>query len=272
MIMKLVQNRTQNLSARQEAVGKYLERAQISQPQLKEMYAIYAQYYENTNFPLFLKDFSNKHGAILIFHPKTARIVGFSTMAVHQFEFGHQRYTFVFSGDTVIEREFWGTRALQASFAKLLIKLRFQYPMDEFYWLLISKGYKTYLLMANNNYTYYPNLENKHQHLAPVVEYYCKKFFPQYYCELTKLLNFGEDYQPLKGDVAPITHQMRIENPKIDYFAQLNPTWEQGTELPCIGYLGWSELMLRYPLRFLTKPVSKGRQEAMIYGKQQGAL
>lgn len=249
--------------------GKYMERARITMQQLKEMYEIYALYYENTKFSLFLSDFGNKHGAVLIFHPETHHIVGFSTMALHQFEFGRQRYTFVFSGDTVVQREFWGNRALQSTFMKLLIRLRLQYPLDEFYWLLISKGYKTYLLMANNYYVYYPHFEGKHQHLAPVVEYYCKKFFPDYYNDNSQLLNFGEDYQPLKGEVAPITHNMRLENPKIDYFAKMNPTWQQGTELPCIGYLGWGDLM-RYPLRFLSKPVSKGKQDAMAHAKQQG--
>lgn len=267
MVMKLVKAKMKKPQVKQEPFGKYLERRKISMQQLQEMYAIYAQYYDNTNFPLFLDDFSNKHGAILIFHPKTEQIVGFSTMAIHQFEFGHQRYTFLFSGDTVVKREFWGNRALQATFVKLVMRLRFQYPRDEFYWLLISKGYKTYLLMANNYYVYYPNVEGKHQQLAPVLEYYCKKFFPKYYNEMSHLLNFGEDYQPLKGEVAPITAKMRLDNPKIDYFAKMNPTWEQGTELPCIGYLGWGDIM-RYPLRFFSKPTSKGKQDAMSCRKQ----
>lgn len=244
MVMKLVKAKMKKPQVKQEPFGKYLERRKISMQQLQEMYAIYAQYYDNTNFPLFLDDFSNKHGAILIFHPKTEQIVGFSTMAIHQFEFGHQRYTFLFSGDTVVKR-------------------------DEFYWLLISKGYKTYLLMANNYYVYYPNVEGKHQQLAPVLEYYCKKFFPKYYNKMSHLLNFGEDYQPLKGEVAPITAKMRLDNPKIDYFAKMNPTWEQGTELPCIGYLGWGDIM-RYPLRFFSKPISKGKLEARLCNKQGG--
>jgi hypothetical protein len=49
---------------------------------------------------------------------------------------------------------------------KLIIKLRVKYPFNEFYWLLISKGYKTYLLLANNYYVYYPNVNGENEHLS----------------------------------------------------------------------------------------------------------
>lgn len=254
----------QNKKFKVEAKGQYLERAEISLKHTQEMYAIYACYYENTNFDLFVSDLDKKSGAILIFDTETKIVVGFSTIVLHQFSFGRKKYSFLFSGDTIIKREFWGTRALQTTFVKLALKLRFQYPLDEFYWLLISKGYKTYLLMANNYYIYYPNLTGKFESLAPVLKYYCNTYFPEYYDQETGLINFGSDYQPLKGEVAPITDKMREENPKISFFEQQNPTWKQGTELPCIGYMGWNDFV-RYPFRFLSKAVSKGKQEASAY-------
>ena len=55
-----------------------------------------------------------------------------------------------------------------------MIKLRIKYPFNELYWLLISKGYKTYLLLANNYYVYYPNIKDENQHLSEVVEHYCE--------------------------------------------------------------------------------------------------
>jgi hypothetical protein len=45
-----------------------------------------------------------------------------------------------------------------------------------------------------------------------------RKLFGEYYDKEVGLLNFGDDYQPLKGEVAPITEEMRITNPKIDFF------------------------------------------------------
>ena len=48
----------------------------------------------------------------------------------------------------------------------------------------------------------------------------------------------------LKDDVAEITTDMTDENPKIRHFTKLNPSWQQGTELPCVGevsvHMMWS--------------------------------
>lgn len=242
--------------------ARFVEFSEISRHQAHEMYAIYEKYYENTNFPLFWSDLSKKTGAILIFHPTTNVIVGFSTIAVHHFKLENKNYTTVFSGDTVIEKEFWGSRALIIGMTKFMVKLRFKHPTDKLYWVLISKGYKTYLLLANNYYTYYPHVDGKHTELAPIIEHYCEQYFPKYYDDNTGLLNFGEDYQPLKGEVAPITEKMRRRNRKIKFFEEMNPSWKAGTELPCIGEISWSDLLL-YPTRLFSKPVSQGKREAI---------
>ena len=97
-----------------------------------------------------------------------------------------------------------------------------------------------------------------------VVEHYCEKFFGEYYDKEAGLLNFGDDYQPLKGEVAPITAEMR--DPNIHFFEQKNPTWRAGTELPCIGRLGWKDIA-RFPVKLMTKPTSKGKFEAQLSHK-----
>ncbi|QER39594.1 hypothetical protein F2A31_07655 [Acinetobacter suaedae] len=251
------------LNNKEATYGQYVEKEKIDLAQLKTMYSIYEQYYENTKFSIFVEDFKKKSGAILIFNSKTDQIVGFSTVAVQHFYFEGKDYTVLFSGDTVILREYWGTRTLQSAMLKFMMKLRVKYPFNELYWLLISKGYKTYLLLANNYYVYYPNIKDDNQHLAAVVEHYCENFFSEYYDKKVGLLNFGEDYQPLKGEVAPITDEMRTKNPKIEFFEQLNPTWTAGTELPCIGRLAWKDIA-RFPVKLISKPMSKGRCEAII--------
>lgn len=250
------------LNNKETTYGQYIEMEKIDLDRLKAMYSIYEQYYENTQFEIFVNDFKKKSGAMLIFNSKTDEVVGFSTVAVQHFYLNGKDYTVLFSGDTVILKEFWGNRTLQSTMLKLIIKLRVKYPFNEFYWLLISKGYKTYLLLANNYYVYYPHVNGENEHLSNVIEHYCENFFGEYYDKEVGLLNFGDDYQPLKGEVAPITEEMRITNPKIDFFERKNPTWTTGTELPCIGRLGWKDLA-RFPTRFITKPVSKGKHEAI---------
>lgn len=228
---------------------------------IRQMYQVFSQYYENTSWDVFLHDLSKKTGAFIMRNP-AGRVVGFSTLMRCTINVGGRRVRGLFSGDTVIERAYWGSRALQLEFFKFVIAEKFRFPLDAIHWFLISKGYKTYLLLANNFFTFYPRHDGNQEFLGDIVDAYCQEMFPAYYNRERRILDFGHDYAPLKGDVAEITPQMREENPAIRYFEDLNPEWRRGTELPCIGVVDWSTLF-KYALRFATKPVSKGRLEAM---------
>ncbi|MEC7119065.1 MAG: hypothetical protein VXW65_04060 [Pseudomonadota bacterium] len=218
-----------------EPTGRFQSLEQFTPAELRQMYLLYQQYYANTCYELFERDFRKKTGAFLILHPDTGVIVGFSTVLECRIQVGTQHYPAVFSGDTVIDQAFWGCRTLQRCMYQYLMRMKLRYFYQPIYWMLISKGFKTYLLLANNYYSYWPHPSGEHQRLSPIVHAYCEQFFDPYYDRTTGLLNFGADYQPLKQDVAPITDTMQQQNEKIDFFVRKNPTWQQGTELPCIG-------------------------------------
>lgn len=227
---------------------------------IRQMYQVFSQYYENTTWEVFLHDLSKKTGAIIL-RNAAGRVVGFSTLMTCEVEVGGRPVRGVFSGDTIIERAYWGSRALQLEFFKFLIAEKGRHPLRPIYWFLISKGYKTYLLLTNNFYTFYPRHDARDSWLGDIVDAYCEKMFPAYYNRERRILDFGHDYAPLKGDVAEITERMRQESPAIRYFEELNPEWRRGTELPCVGEITWKDL-LKFTVRYATKPVSKGRLEA----------
>jgi hypothetical protein len=251
-----------------ELKAKFQKVEKFSVQDLRVMYSIYEKYYENTSFDIFQSDFYKKTGAFIICHPDTGRIVGFSTLMKCDIKAGDKTYHALFSGDTVIEKEFWGTRALQRAMYIYLITEKVKHPTEPVYWMLISKGFKTYLLLANNFFTYYPHFKGKNQRLSGVVDSYCRQYFGDYYDPASKILNFGNDYQPLKENVAPITEIMRSNNPKIKFFEERNPNWVQGTELPCVGEITWQELA-KYAQRFITKPMSQGKLDALLVNKTQ---
>lgn len=234
---------------------------QVTVMQLKTMYGIYEKYYENTRYDLFEQDFLGKSGVFLIHDPESNAIVGFSTVVERDFLVHDKARHAFFSGDTIIEKKYWGSRALQRCMIRYLIAYKLKHPTKPIYWMLISKGFKTYLLLANNYPTYYPHVDDEHAHLKDMVDAYCAHYYQDYYDAETGLLNFGDDYQPLKESVAPIHTEMRAKNKKIEFFEKCNPTWVQGTELPCIGEMSWKDL---YKLMrgFSKKRASKGALEA----------
>lgn len=216
----------------------------VSVPQLLEMHKVFIQYYHNADLHTFVTDMGKKTGVILLQDKRNERIVGFSTWTELNIKQNGENSIGIFSGDTVVEKEFWGNKELQKTFVKQLLKTKIKNPKTPVFWLLISKGYKTYLLLTNNFPKHYPSHEKNNIKLESIVDEYCEQLYPSAYNKENRLLNFGDDYQYLKGDVAEITDDMTDENPKIRHFAKLNPSWQQGTELPCVGevsvHMMWS--------------------------------
>ena len=230
--------------SRDRVSARYLPIHRVSPVQIREMYALYNRYYENTSLDIFLNDMARKSGVFLVRRRSDSRIVGFSTVTRMVLTASGKPVRGVFSGDTVIEKEYWGTRALQVSFLLYLLRTRFRYPFSSMFWLLISKGYKTYLLLANNFPRYYPNPNGENGNLAPLVREYCQQLFPDAWVEHQQLLDFGDRYQCLRGEVAEITPEMRKQHPCIAYFERCNPSWPRGTELPCIGQMGYRDALV----------------------------
>lgn len=249
-----------------EPYSEYKLITHISVHEIKRMYRIYQKYYSNTNYEIFENDFLQKTGVFLIREPKTKEIVGFSTIMERDFIVDGKAQHAFFSGDTIIEQQYWGSRALQRAMYRYIIAYKVRHPFLPVYWILISKGFKTYLLLANNYYSYFPHYAEKHNRLEKYIHAYCEQYFGEYFNRESGLLNFGENYQSLNADVAPISKEMREKNQKIAFFEEQNPTWVAGTELPCIGELTWSDLG-RYVHRFLTKNDSKGLKESFAQPK-----
>lgn len=202
---------------------------------VRRMHALFEAHYACSPLSTFLDDLSRKDGAFVVRHQKTQEIIGFSTLGIYQFQMGGRTVKGLFSGDTIIERAHWGSRSLQSAFARKLFVEACKSPLMPQYWLLISKGYKTFLLMARNFPEFHPRRGQHQPELATLVVDYCEALFPGKLNRQTMLLEFGEDANRLKDDVAVITDEMRQRDADIRFFEALNPTWQQGTELPCIA-------------------------------------
>lgn len=164
----------------------------------------------------------------------------------------------IFSGDTIIDPAYWGNNALVTTFYRRLIIERFKHPFTPFYWFLISKGYKTYLLLTNNFYKYYPSVSWESQRLKRITQAYCEQLFPGDFDADRMLLDFGDSYVRLKDSVARITPELASIDKDIGFFEQINPTWERGTEVPCIGTFDYYTLvrsMFDVPWKWMKKRV-----------------
>ncbi len=225
--------------------------SQLSDSDRERMYQILDRYYAFVSWEIFLKDLSEKSEVILLKSEHDQKIQGFSTLKFFETEVEGRLVKAVFSGDTIVEQEFWGQTALQKAFVSRLFQEKLKSPHRPLYWYLISKGYKTYLLMANNFQRYYPSSDGS-QALQAHADAFSRHLFGSAYDARMGLLQFGAHAPRLKGEVAPIPSDLLESHPKIAYFAQKNPTWQQGTELACVA-----ELNLPMVMGFTVKTLRK---------------
>ncbi|MBI5924799.1 MAG: hypothetical protein HY836_04300 [Aquabacterium sp.] len=234
-------------TAKKEKVSTFFRPIKsVTVSNIKQMYDIYASYYENTSLDIFLNDLSKKSGVILVTRKSDDKIVGFSTQTFFDIKVDGKRVRGIFSGDTIIEQAYWGNNALANTFYRRLIIERIKRPFTPFYWFLISKGYKTYLLMTNNFYNYYPKVDGnrggRNERYHNITQAYCEALFPEAFDKEAMLLDFGQEYVRLKGDVADITPELKSANPHIAFFEKVNPSWRRGTEVPCLAACDYESL------------------------------
>jgi hypothetical protein len=239
----------------------------VSVTHIKQMYELYQSYYENTSLDIFINDLSKKSGVIMVTRKADDCLVGFSTQTFLDMPVDGKRVRGIFSGDTIIDKRYWGNNNLGGVFYKVVVKEYFKRPWVPFYWFLISKGYKTYLLLTNNFYNIYPrvggNKGDRDERYRRVTESYCEQLFPEAFHKDKMMLNFGEDYVRLKEDVAEITPELVNSNPNIAFFEMANPGWRQGNELPCLAALDFESFLISIwhrPWKFIKKHILRNNE------------
>lgn len=236
--------------------------AELSPRQIERMYSIFKNYYENTSLEVFKKDLKEKSHVFLIVEKKgNKEIQGFSTIKEFEVNCQGKKVKAYFSGDTIIEKKYWGKNSLGVEFSKFMFSQKMKNPFKPIYWNFISKGYKTYLLMANNFGRYYPRLDQETPDFAKSLIDSCgKELYPQEYKPDLGVIQFAEHQGKvrLKDNICQITPQMREQYPKIDFFEKINPGWQKGDLLVCIGEFQFSDFM-RYMIKQVRKSIKPGK-------------
>jgi hypothetical protein len=215
------------------------------------MFRLMQKYYDAFTEEAFHADLARKDAVILL--RDRGVIQGFSTLVSLRATDGHKTVYGIFSGDTVIERRYWGQQALQKAFLRYLFREKLRRPLSTLYWLLISKGYKTYLMMANNFAEHFPRYEmDTPPDKKNIAETFYVKLFPGCYNPATGLIVIPAETCRLKNGVAEISNELATSNPRIAFFEKANPEWRSGVELACLA-----RMTLATPFRYAAKAFIK---------------
>ena len=161
--------------------------------------------------------------------------VGFTTRKIIRAEHQNQPVRAVFSGDTIIHHQYWGSQTLPLAWCELIGKIQAQQPRIPLYWLLIVKGDRTYRYLNVFSKQYYPNRktppppqnQNQINHLAP-------ERFGAHYLPERSIVHYPQSQGHLK---ARWHNSAAGRNPEAQFFAEKNPHYQQGDELVCLTLL-----------------------------------
>ena len=212
--------------------------ASVTPAQRTRLWTLFSEAYEDVNEAVFLADFASKDHVILL---DDGELQGFSTLREVEVDLDGRVHLGMFSGDTVVAQQYWGDRTLGRAFLSHLFWRRLRALHRPYWWILISKGYKTYLMMANNFPVHWPRLESATPpEVLPVMSEFGGALFGASYHADSGIVRWDEPHGRLRPGVADITPGLAETVPRVGFFEAQNPGWSRGDELFCLARMDMS--------------------------------
>ena len=214
--------------------GQVQKVKELSKSEIDSMFQLMNDYYDNFHYDTFITDLSKKD-SVIVLRNENAEIKGFSTIVFYDMKIKNNVYKILFSGDTIIHKDYWAQNDLPAVWLKFAFEKQkeFNKPL---YWLLISKGYKTYKYLNTFFKSYYPNPNAITPEIEQsLIDEFGKVFYPDKYDKEHGILRMNGSKDYLKKEFAEISEE-KIKNDKIvQFFLEKNPKYYDGNELVCIA-------------------------------------
>jgi hypothetical protein len=207
--------------------------AELSEAQRSRMLALLAAYFENVDRRQFDHDLAEKEWVVILSDAATGVIQGFSTLMRVQCQANGEPVVAFFSGDTIIDRDYWGEAELPRIWGRHVFHLADQIRPTRAYWFLISSGYKTYRFLSVFFREFYPTYRTPTPPAVKrVLDVVALAKFPNEYDASSGTIRFHHA-SPLREGVAEVSPQ-RLKDPDIAFFVQANPGYAQGEQLACL--------------------------------------
>lgn len=217
-----------------ELYGEIINMDTITNKDIMSMYKLMVEFYDNMEYENFIEDLRNKDYCIIL-RNEIREIKGFSTQKIIRLNVNNRVIHGVFSGDTIIHKEYWGNFELHKVFTKFFFDYGEKYR--EFYWFLISKGYKTYKMIPMFFKKAYPNYrEDTPKEIQELIIAFGRSAYPNEFDHKDGVIKYNKIKDKLKEGIADIDEK-KLRDRDIEFFVQKNPTYKEGNDLVCITSL-----------------------------------
>ena len=213
---------------------------EIDSEKRMEMFLLMDYHYSNTIHDAFIHDLSSKTDVIMLSDGRSGELVGFSTQKIFPYKIGEKEIMVLFSGDTIIRKDYWGSLQLSISFGKLMADSILKHPDKEFYWMLISKGVRTFKFLPVYFIEYFP----RQGIVTPgpvklIMDTLAFDMYPLQYDKENGVIRALPQGQYLREEFQQLN---QTGNADIDIFFTLNPGYVHGDELVCLTRLSFDNL------------------------------
>lgn len=219
------------------------ERSALGEDDVAAMARLFDRYYESGVHAQFTRDLAEKTHVIEL--RDGDELCGFSTLCVYDVdEAPNLRGPFrvIFSGDTIIDHAYWGEQTLAVSFCRFAGTIKAIFPDRPLYWLLISKGHRTYRYLHLFAHDYHPRHDRVGSaHLAQLAASIARRKFGDAYDTATGLVRFGNAATRLRREWQD-EREVKRASAVVSYFVERNPWHAMGDELVCLCELEPSNL------------------------------
>lgn len=227
-------------------------RANLSDAERGEMFTLLDAHFDGVTPSVFGNDLDEKDWVLRI--RRGARLVGFSTLQVYETTFEGSRLNIVYSGDTIMASEAWGSPVLAQGWIAVVRHIQRERMDEPWFWLLLSSGFRTYRFLPVFWREFWP----RHDATMPSAEarlmaHLARARFGSCFHEVESVVRFVKP-QSLRRSLVDVPSGKR-RDPHVEFFLERNPGHAQGDELVCLTDLSDSNLsaagrrMLRGPTR-----------------------
>jgi len=217
-----------------EVTSCLVPRAELADTTHEEMFRLLADHFTGVSRDQFERDLNKKNWVILL--EREGALTGFSTLAVYETSFAGEPVSVVYSGDTIVSREGWGSTALSRTWIASVNELRIQYPRGPYYWLLLTSGFRAYRFLPLFWREFYPRFDAVTPVVAKkLIDHLAGEQFGWQYDGDRGIVRF-ERPQRLIRELAAVP-EGRATNPHVAFFCARNPRHSEGDELVCLTEL-----------------------------------
>ena len=226
------------ISAAPRLSGRVVIRSALAPGNREAMFDLLRLHFAGVERETFEADLGEKNFAILL-EDESGALRGFSTLLVYT-SHARQDITVVYSGDTIVERGWWGSPALPLTWLRAVRSITPQYGGREVWWLLLTSGFRTYRFLPVFFRRFSPRDDEGSSGDRELLEILASERFGDRYDSRTGIVRLARP-QTLVPELLEVP-EGRIADPDIAFFLGRNPGFVRGDELACLAHIDEANL------------------------------